>query len=319
MRKRIWNVLAVVLAAGIFAAGCGKQEVKTETKAVTTEAAKETTAAAGAETEKAESKAGGAQVAGAGETVSQEQVVTEDMVPVYGEAVKDGVYTVTVDSSSSMFKIVDCELTVADGSMTAVMTMSGQGYLKLYMGTGEEALNAPEDQMIPFVENAEGAHTYTVPVEALDMGIDCAAFSKSKEKWYDRVLVFRADSLPTEAFAAGMIKTAKDLGLEDGHYTAEVALEGGSGRAKVESPAAIRIEDGKIYATIAWGSSNYDYMRVGDEKFEPLSPEGNSVFEIPVEGFDWKLPAAANTTAMSTPHEIDYTLTFDSSTVKKAE
>ena len=50
-----------------------------------------------------------------------------------------------------------------------------------------------------------------------------------------------------------------------------------------------------------------------------LNAEGNSAFEIPVTGFDWKIPVIADTIAMSEPHEIDYTLAFDSSTIKKAE
>ena len=81
------------------------------------------------------------------------------------------------------------------------MKMGGTGYLKLFMGSGEAAAKASEDEMIPFEEDAEGSHHFMVPVEALDKELDCAAFSKKKEKWYDRVLVFRADSLPADAFA----------------------------------------------------------------------------------------------------------------------
>ena len=112
----------------------------------------------------------------------------------------DGTYTIDVTSSSSMFRIVDCELNVSDGEMTADMTLSGTGYEKLYMGTGEEAKSADGDDYIYYVENAEGAYTYTVPVEALDTEIDCAAFSIRKQEWYDRTLVFESASLPKEAF-----------------------------------------------------------------------------------------------------------------------
>ena len=98
--------------------------------------------------------------------------------------------------------------------------------------------------------------------------------------------------------------------LADGSYTVSVALEGGSGKAKVDSPAALRVENGAAYVTVAWGSSSYDYMRIGQEKFLPLNTEGNSTFEIPVASFDRKLVVYADTTAMSTPHEISYRLTF---------
>jgi len=96
----------------------------------------------------------------------------------------------------------------------------------------------------------------------------------------------------------------------------EVTLEGGSGKATVESPTAIRVEDGKYIATITWSSPYYDYMIVDGEKYEPVNTEGNSVFEIPVDGLDEKLEVIADTVAMSKPHEIEYTLYFDSKSMK---
>ena len=210
-----------------------------------------------------------------------------------------------------MFRITECELTVKDGSMSAVMTMGGTGYLKLYMGTGEEAQKASDQDFVPYVETKDGVHTFTVPVAALDQEIDCSAFSKNKEKWYDRVLVFRSQSLPLDAFADSKMTTVESLKLEDGSYTVEVKLEGGSGRAAVESPTVLRVEDGKALATIIWGSSNYDYMIVDGEKFQNESEEGrNSVFTIPVTALDDRMEVIADTLAMGAPHEIDYTLTF---------
>lgn len=256
------------------------------------------------------------QVAGSSEMAAPAQVTPNGAEPVYGSALKDGVYPITVDSSSSMFNITSCELTVQDGKMTAVMTMGGTGYRYVYMGTGEEAAAAEESAYIPFAETEEGAHTFTVPVEALDTGLNCAAFSKKKEKWYDRILVFRADSLPAEARSDDATATVESLKLADGTYTVEVALEGGSGRATVVSPAQLTVQDGKATAAIVWSSSNYDYMKVDGVHYDPTNTEGNSTFEIPVTGFDAKLPVLADTTAMSTPHEIEYTLRFDSATLK---
>lgn len=244
---------------------------------------------------------------------------SEGMEPVYGKDIRDGTYSVKVDSSSSMFRITECQLTVKDGHMSAVLTMGGTGYLKLYMGTGQEAAKGSEKDYIPYVEKEDGTHTFQVPVKALDMEIHCSAFSRNKETWYDRVLVFRADSLPIDAFSGGMVTTAESLNLEDGTYTAEVTLKGGSGRSAVETPARLRVEDGKVLATIVWNSANYDYMKVEGEKYDPADTEGNSTFEIPVKGFDWGMPVIADTIAMSEPHEISYTLVFDSSTLEKAE
>lgn len=135
---------------------------------------------------------------------SYEQTTASDvgrygMVPIYGFDVKDGTYPVEVDSSSSMFHIVDAVLTVKDGKMEAVLTLSGTGYLKLFMGTGQEAAASDLSSYIGYVENADGMYTYTIPVEALDKGISCAAFSRRKEQWYDRTLLFDASSLPEDA------------------------------------------------------------------------------------------------------------------------
>ena len=98
--------------------------------------------------------------------------------------------------------------------------------------------------------------------------------------------------------------------FQDGTYQMEVELLGGSGRASVTSPAKVEIKDGKAVATLEWSSPNYDYMVVNGEKYLPVNTEGNSVFRIPVEAFDRDITVIADTVAMSTPHEIEYTLNF---------
>ena len=302
MRKNIYGIMAAVCLSSVLAAGCGEKNQAETLPAQSSE----TMSVQVSET-----------VAATEETAEQQSVGTEGMTPVWASELRDGVYQIQVDSSSSMFRIEACELTVNDGSMTADMKMGGTGYLKLYMGTGEEAAKAPEEKMIPFEEAADGSHHFTVPVEALDKELDCAAFSKKKEKWYDRVLVFRADSLPADALTDAAQVTAESLGLADGCYTVEVSMEGGSGRVSVESPAKLVVKDQKAVAEVVWSSPNYDYMKVGEEKFLPVNQGGEtSVFEIPVTVFDRKMAVAADTTAMSTPHEIEYTLLFDSASIK---
>lgn len=105
-------------------------------------------------------------------------------------------------------------------------------------------------------------------------------------------------------------------GLADGTYTISVLLEGGTGRASVETPCKLRVENGEYWATLIWSSSNYDYMKVDGQRYDQTNTEGNSTFEIPVPAFDQKLDVIADTIAMSEPHEIDYTLTFDSATIQ---
>ena len=99
--------------------------------------------------------------------------------------------------------------------------------------------------------------------------------------------------------------------LEDGEYSIQVDLEGGSGKASVSSPTLMLVKNGRMYAELRWSSSNYDYMIVDGEKFQNESEEGrNSVFTIPVTALDDKMEVIADTLAMGAPHEIDYTLTF---------
>ena len=251
-------------------------------------------------------------IAGDNERAAQQAVGEEGLEPVYGENLKDGTYTIEVDSSSSMFRIVNAELTVKDGEMSAVLTLGGTGYLKLFMGTGEEAVAADESEYADFVEDSEGAYTYEVPVEALNKELECTGFSKRKEKWYDHQIFFKADTLPAEAF----VVEQETIDLKDGDYTVDVELSGGTGRAEITSPAKLHVEAQKATAEIEWSSPNYDYMVVNGEKYLPVNTEGNSVFEIPVLVFDEAMAVTADTTAMSAPHEIEYTLTFASDSIQ---
>ena len=257
-------------------------------------------------------------VADASQMTTVENVVEKDMKPVFAEDLLDGVYSVAVSSSSSMFRIESCELTVADGSMTARLNMSSKSYGFLYPGTAEEAAAAGDEEAIAAEENADGKNSFVFPVEALDKGLPCAAWSSNKQLWYDRTLVFRADSLPTEAFREGFLATPASLGLKDGSYRAAVTLSGGSGRASVQSPCLLKITDGAAEAEIVWSSDNYDYVIVDGTKILTEIRDGKSVCVIPVAAFDCALNVTADTTAMSRPHEIDYTLRFDSATVTPA-
>lgn len=281
------------------------------------------------------------QVASEEEQVTPREVGVEGMVPVYGTDVEDGIYDVKVESSSSMFRIESAVLTVREGKMTAVLTMGGTGYLRIYMGAGEEAAKSDGSEYIEYQEDEEGRHTYEVPVEALDLPIACAAFSRNREKWYDRQILFEAESLPAGAVLVDLpdyealrqeakerrieaMRAEKEeepeeqaaekgpafIEMEDGEYAIEVELSGGSGRSTVNSPAGLLVKDGLAWARIQWSSSSYDYMIVGNKKYFPINEEGYSTFEIPIPAFNEPVAVTADTTAMSTPHEVEYALTF---------
>ena len=108
---------------------------------------------------------------------------------------------------------------------------------------------------------------------------------------------------------------AEDVTLEDGEYRVDVTLEGGSGRSEIASPAVLLVQDGQPYIRIEWDSSHYDYMKVENEKYLPINEEGNSTFEIPITVFGEPMTVIGDTTAMSVPHEVEYTLTFDENSI----
>lgn len=299
-KKNRKTVLTVLLAAAVLQTGICAGTVK------------------GADNPETEAlvQAPSGEVASASDMVEAEPVVQEGMVPVTAEDLKDGAYEIEVRSSSSMFRITSCILTVKDGDMHAAMSMGGTGYLYVFMGTPEEAAAADGKDCIEPEEDEDGTHVFTVPVEALDTAVDCAAYSKKKEKWYGRQLCFVAESLPADAFA-GEEGAAQAPELTDGSYTVEAVLEGGSGRASIASPLALEVKDGRATATVEWSSPNYDYMIVEGEKYLPVNTEGNSVFEIPVGAFDRPVRVLADTTAMSKPYEIEYHITFDLETLEE--
>ncbi len=98
--------------------------------------------------------------------------------------------------------------------------------------------------------------------------------------------------------------------IPDGEYAASVTLTGGSGKAYIESPCVVTINNGKAVADITWSSPNYDFMVVDDKTYTPINTEGNSEFVIPIR-IGEEMAVQADTTAMSTPHLIDYTLLFE--------
>ena len=251
-------------------------------------------------------------VATAADMAPVQEVLEAGMTPVYAKDLNEGVYETAVNSSSSMFRVERCELTVKDGALSVRLVMPSESYAFLYPGTAEDAAKAPESDDIPLTEDENGERSFTLPIEALDAAVPCAAYSRKKELWYDRTLVFRADSLPLEAFSSEGLTTAASLELPDGRYQVEVALSGGSGRAKIESPTVLTVKGGACTARITWGSRNYDYMRIGEELFYPVNTDGNSAFDLPVSVFDREMAVVADTVAMSTAHEIDYSLRFAS-------
>ena len=246
---------------------------------------------------------------------------SESEAPAAETALPDGVYTADFNTDSSMFHANEsCDgkgtLTVADGRMTMHVSLQSKKIVNLYLGMAADAADHEADWLQPTTDTvtysdgtSEEVYGFDIPVAAVDADFQLAILG-TKGTWYDHT-VSVANAEPADETAAEA--------PADGTYTCAVTLEGGSGRATVESPAALTVADGALTATIVWSSPNYDYMLIDGEKYLPINTEGNSTFEIPVAALDTALVVTADTVAMSTPHEIDYTLTFDSATLAAAE
>ena len=227
-------------------------------------------------------------------------------------ALPDGVYTAEFDTDSGMFHANEaCDgmgtLTVENGQMTFHVSLASKKIVNLYVGMAADAEANKADWLLPTTDTvtysdgtSEEVYGYDIPVAAVDEDFQLALLG-TKGKWYDHTVSIRNAQPKAEEAAETPA---------DGEYSVNVTLEGGSGRATVESPAALTVADGKMTAVILWSSPNYDYMIVDGEKYLPTNTEGNSTFEIPVSALGTPLTVTADTVAMSTPHEIEYTLTF---------
>ncbi len=304
--KTLMNKIIIVggLSACLLLGGCGAGQAADATSAESTFAAQESTVTPTESTETAE-------------TVSTETAQDKAQLP-------DGVYTAEFSTDSSMFHVSEaCDgkgtLTVKDGVMTIHISLGSKKILNLYPGLAEDAakdgavLLEPTTDTVTYSDGmTEEVYGFDVPVPVIGEEFDLALIG-TKGKWYDHKVKV------SDPVAEGAADTFDLSTVEDGSYTIELTMEGGSGRASIQSPAQITVTDGAATATLEWSSPNYDYMLVNGEKYLPVNTEGNSVFEVPVEALDAPLTMIGDTVAMSTPHEVEYTVTFHSETLESAE
>ena len=239
---------------------------------------------------------------------------------------EDGVYTAEFTTDNSMFHVSEaCDgkgtLTVKDGEMSIHISLTSKNIVNLFLGLAEDAKKEGAELLQPTVDTvaysdgtSEEVNGFDVPVPAIDEEFDLALIG-TKGKWYDHKVKV-TNPVPYDENAD---EDSQSMDIADGNYEIELDFEGGSGKASVSSPTNISVEKGKITATITWSSPNYDYMLVNEEKYLPINTEGNSVFEIPVEKLDEPIKVIGDTVAMSKPHEIEYTLTFHSDSMKKVQ
>ena len=304
--KTLMNKIIIVggLSACLLLGGCGAGQAADATSAESTVAAQESTVTPTESTETAE-------------TVSTEIAQDKAQLP-------DGVYTAEFSTDSSMFHVSEaCDgkgtLTVKDGVMTIHISLGSKKILNLYPGLAEDAakdgavLLEPTTDTVTYSDGmTEEVYGFDVPVPVIGEEFDLALIG-TKGKWYDHKVKV------SDPVAEGAADTFDLSAVEDGSYTIELTMEGGSGRASIQSPTQITVADGAATAILEWSSPNYDYMLVNGEKYLPVNTEGNSVFEVPVEALDAPLTMIGDTVAMSTPHEVEYTVTFHSDTLQNAE
>ena len=252
------------------------------------------------------------------ETAEDADASAEEETPAEPEqpaepALPDGVYTADFNTDSSMVHANEaCDgkgtLTVENGEMTIHVSLASTSILNLFPGTAEDAQKEGAELLQPTTDTvtysdglSEEVYGFVIPVPALDEEFDLALIGK-KGTWYDH-----------------KVSVSNPVPVEESGKTVELTFAGGSGKAYIQSPCTLTVADGKAVATVVWSSSKYDYMLVDGERYDVLTTEPGSTFEIPVAAFDTELTVIGDTTAMSTPHEIEYTLNFDSATLTAAE
>ncbi len=312
--KTLMNKILIVggLSACLLLGGCGAGQAADAISAESTVVTQESTSA---QTESTEV------IVETTEVAATETAQNEAQLP-------DGVYTAEFSTDSSMFHVSEaCDgkgtLTVKDGVMTIHISLGSKKILNLYPGLAEDAakdgavLLEPTTDTVTYSDDmTEEVYGFDVPVPVIGEEFDLALIG-TKGKWYDhKVKVSEPVVEDSQEAANGSFDMST---LADGSYTIELTMEGGSGRASIQSPAQITAAGGAVTATLEWSSPNYDYMLVNGEKYLPVNTEGNSVFEVPVEALDAPLAMIGDTVAMSTPHEVEYTVTFHSDTLQSAE
>lgn len=235
---------------------------------------------------------------------------------------EDGIYVAEFNSDSSMFHINEANegkgiLTIKDGVMTMHISLPSKSVVNLFPGLAEDAAKKGAVLLEPTIDTVtysdgmtEEVHGFDIPVPVIGEEFNLALIG-TKGKWYDHKVVVSNPVAGNDIHG-----TTNDVKLtdepdivEDGEYLVEITMEGGSGKASIESPARMVVKDGKAVVTITWSSPNYDYMLLDGVKYEPVNTEGNSVFELPIKEFGVPVTVIGDTTAMSKPHEVEYKIT----------
>ncbi|RHB40667.1 hypothetical protein [Dorea formicigenerans] len=265
----------------------------------------------------------GANLLSAGEVQSKEVAAGHKTV----ELIDGASYKVTAETGADMFKVVDCTLvSTKDKGMEAVITLSRQGYDYLYMGRAEEAAEADKNSWIPFNE-VNGKYTYTIPVKALNTGIEVASHSKNNNKWYDRTITFKSEGMQFQGLKEGTYEYVKDATNQVYTVTTD------PGMFSVTEATLSKIAEGmKVKVTLK--GTGYDALYLGSKEdakkddgknwITPCETKGEGenqqyVFEIPVSALNTSIPIATHGTKSKKWFNHTITFNFNTNTVDAGE
>ncbi len=224
------------------------------------------------------------------------------------DKLNEGKYDITVKSGSEQFKVKSAKLIVVGNAMQLLMNVEGSDCSRIFAG---KASDAASGTAIIGEDNGDGTVSFRLPLKSLNEVTGFAAYSEAMGKWYDRTVV--ADSASLDAAAVKPAVVANDpqsQNIQDGDYSVSVDFSGGTGKAKITSPATLHVSGGALSVTVVWSSKNYDYMIVGGNKYLAESTENGSVFTFPIPALDTPVNVIGDTTAMGSSHEIEYTVSF---------
>ena len=289
--------------------------------------------------------------------------------------IADGTYQVNAEAGGKMFRVTDCVMTVKNGQMTAAVTLSGQGYNRIYLGDVNNASDDEKNWILPDSLLAE-QYTFQIPVEKLDEVMTIAVHTTKSNKWDTRTLTFHSEGMTKIAdsnngnasngnngsngsltpggnnnnpgngsngnnqgnaennngnsgttgnnttnngkpdqeskYESDLNKSTARVnsttGLKDGVYTPDsFSWSGGTGKVSITC-IKVTVTGGQAYATITFSSPHYQYVKANGNVYYPSAKTGSSTsFVIPVE-LNKNNSVVGMTTAMSTAHEIKYTI-----------
>lgn len=256
---------------------------------------------------------------------------TETPTPAPSNVPSDGIYSTTAETGASMFKVVGVKLTVKNGKMSAVITLSGEGYDYLYMGTATDAATHTGN-WIKYSGSAaytldgetKTGRTYEIPVSALDTPLTIASHSERQKKWYDRTVTISSKNL----------KKTGDIPAEgtpaDGIYSTSAVT--GAAMFKVVG-TKLTVKNGKMTALITLSGIGYDYLYMGtgadaaNHTDQWIKYKGTATYTLDGEtktGRTYEIPVAAldkpiTVASHSENHKkwYDRTITFSSKDLKK--